>query len=92
MRALGMFNIVYGSLGLLSTFLLVFVMPFNPLPQAAMVSGAAASAWIVLTGIVMRIWGDRAFRWVKQRIALAFGELFRRTRPLTADGDAPEKR
>jgi hypothetical protein len=64
-RALGAFNLVYGGLGLLSAALLRFVLPqaMNPLPDAALAVSAAASAWIVVQGVVLRIYGPAALTW-----------------------------
>jgi hypothetical protein len=64
-RGLGAFNIVYGGIGLLSAVLLRFAMPqeLNPLPDAALAVSAAAGAWIVIQGIVLRIYGPAALTW-----------------------------
>lgn len=60
MRALGIFNVCYGLLGLISTLLVVYVMPTNPLPREAVVAGGLASVWIIVTGVALIIWGRRA--------------------------------
>lgn len=60
MRALGIFNVCYGLLGLISTLLLVYVMPTNPLPREAVVAGGLASTWIIVTGVALIVWGRRA--------------------------------
>lgn len=58
MRALGLFNIVYGLLGLVSSAMLLWVMPMPAMPTPMLVTGAMASAWIIAVGIALRIWGD----------------------------------
>jgi hypothetical protein len=58
MRALGLFNIVYGLLGLISCAILTWVMPMPVMPTPMLVTGAMASAWIIAVGIALRIWGD----------------------------------
>lgn len=75
-RGFAWFQIVYGSLGLLSTLLLAFVMPVNPLPRSAMIAGGAASAWITFVGIVTLRYGPRLFAGIRRRV----GALLRRGR------------
>lgn len=81
-RGFAWFQIGYGSLGLLSTLLLAFVMPVNPLPRGAMIAGGAASAWIVLVGVVTLRYGPRLFTGIRRR----FGALLRRCGPPIAVG------
>ena len=66
MGRLGMFNIVYGGLGLVAAFIIAFVLPVNPMPRAMTIASATASAYIMATGFVLRIYGDRAYRAVKR--------------------------
>lgn len=76
-RGFAWFQIGYGSLGLLSTILLAFVMPVNPLPRGAMIAGGAASAWIVFVGIVTLRYGPRILTGIRRW----FGALLRRYGP-----------
>ncbi len=91
MRRLAIFNIGYGSLGLISTLLILLLMPSNPLPTSVMLSGGLASAYILGWGIVLLVWGDRIVtavrRFVLRTIALALDTrpgraVLSRTRPL----------
>jgi hypothetical protein len=75
-RALAWFQIGYGALGLLSTLLLAFVMPFNPLPREAMIAGGVASAWVLIQGLVVRRYGPAVIAGARRRI----GSLLRRGR------------
>ena len=75
-RVLAWFQIGYGTLGLLSTLLLAFVMPFNPLPREAMVAGGVASAWVLVQGILVRRYGPGLVAGTRRRI----GALLRRSR------------
>jgi hypothetical protein len=91
MRALGIFNVCYGLLGLLSSFLVAYVLPENPLPREALIAGALASAWIVVTGTAMIVWGRRLQtflgRLVKTallRVRSAGAHAWRRMRVATA--------
>jgi hypothetical protein len=78
MRALGIFNVCYGALGLLSCLMLVYVMPTNPLPPAAVRAGGIASAWIILQGLAIIVWGPTLLATVRARVAATISFLRRR--------------
>lgn len=80
MRRIAIFNIAYGSLGLLSTLLLVTVMPMNPLPPSVLASGAAASAYVLASGVILLVWGDRLMKTVR-RLATTMVHRVLDTRP-----------
>ena len=69
MRAIGWFNVAYGSLGLACSALLAFVMPVNPLAPRALALGAAASLWTAVAGVVMIVWGPKAISALRTRAA-----------------------
>ncbi len=73
MRGLGIFNICYGTVGLLSC--LIVLLLEERFPREALVAGGLASAWMVATGIAMVIWGRRLTAFLLRTAKNAFDTL-----------------
>lgn len=85
MRGLGIFNVCYGTVGLLSCAVVLLLE--ERFPREALVAGGLASAWMVASGVAMIVWGRRftAFLWRTTVGILAKGRslLSRGRRPKT---------
>lgn len=84
MRALGIFNVCFGLLGLLSSFAVSHLMPQSPLPHEALIAGTIASGWVIFTGTTMIIWGKRVNAFLGRLVKAAFSRL-RRPRGASAN-------
>jgi len=71
-RGLGTFNIAYGTIGLLSAMVVLFVLPpeANPLPRSMMIASTCASITAIVQGVLLRIYGPAVTGYVGRRLSL----------------------
>jgi len=82
MRYLGIFNLVYGLLGLISSLVLLYLLPGSNISRPVLVTGGLASAWILTTGIVLMIWGDLVMRKIRSKASSIIGRFTRPPAPI----------